>query len=59
MLQQVTVFKVVYANIAVLEDSGEEIVYFPRNIKYVTNTANTCIHYLIVALCIMTQHIIK
>jgi len=41
VLEQVTVFKVIHTNIAVLKDSWEEIVYFSCNIKYVTDTANT------------------
>ena len=41
MLEQVTVFNIVYTDIAVLKDSWKEIVYFSCNIKYVTNSANT------------------
>jgi len=41
MPEQVTVFKVIHTNVAVLEDSGEEIVYLSCNIQYIANTANT------------------
>ena len=45
VLEQVGVFIVVHTDVAILKDSREEIVNLSRNIKYISNTANTQLPY--------------